>query len=97
MIKFKLSYLTMLIMNMAYMNDDLQKAFVYDQDIYSQTLSFMTAIGANVKDMNISHFISHIRVNQKIVMQKQLTKNLKQNLFKFNIVPPSPQASIDVS
>ena len=40
-IKFKLSYLTMMILNMAYMKDNLQNAFRFDESIHNEEFSFM--------------------------------------------------------
>ena len=59
-IVFKQSYLTMLILNMAFMKDDLQEAFNFKEDIYTKKFSFMVAVDPKYEDYTIDKFISHI-------------------------------------
>lgn len=85
-IMFKLSYLTMLIMNMAFMNEDLLEYFNFDEDIKSRKFSFMAAVDKKYKDYTIDRFISHIHDKKKTFetnqMKAALTSNLKFSVFK---------------
>ena len=64
-IKFKLSYLTMLILNMAFMRENLQYAFNFNESIHSEEFSFMEEIDEKFKNMKITNFIGHIRHHRK--------------------------------
>ena len=59
-ILFKLSYLTFLILNMAYMKDDLQEDFDFDQDLYDDKFTFMKSLDKNFFNFSIGDFIDHI-------------------------------------
>lgn len=50
----------MMILNMAFMSENLQDHFKFNESIHSQEFSFMEQIDKKLKNMKIGNFIEHI-------------------------------------
>lgn len=64
LILYKLSYLTLMILNMAFMNEKVQENFKFDQDISQKAFDFMDK---KLKDITFCSFVKHMQAKREAV------------------------------